>query len=214
MSNFFSSENDLWKPLGYVADVVLLSGLWTVCSSPIVTAGAATTALYDCTARCVRGHDLDLLGRFFRTFKRELVPSAITSLLWFLILWGSFRLVKLYGNSVEVTRTTTLITVALLAAWSVLVGVFCWVLPLLSRFTFSLAGLNITAVKLALSHIIRTVAIGGVTVVCGWFCMKRVFPVLFVPELVALFWSLLMEPVFRQYMPPDLAETGADGEEE
>ena len=201
MARFFSSDNEYLTPLGYVADAVLLSGLWFLCSIPVVTAGAATTALYDTTARCVRGHDKDTFGRFFRTFRREFLPSMLTSILWGLLLWGGLALVRAYGNSVEVSRTATLITVAMLFVLSVAVGIFCWTLPLLSRFTFSFGALQVTAVRLALGHILRTVALGVITVVCGWVCVRWVFPVMVVPEIMMVLWTLLLEPVFRSYMP-------------
>ena len=50
MAGFFSPDNWYWKPFSYVGDAVLLSGVWLITSLPIFTAGAATTALYDCVA--------------------------------------------------------------------------------------------------------------------------------------------------------------------
>ena len=43
---FFSLENPIWKFIGNLADFFLLSCLWYLCCLPVVTAGAATTALY------------------------------------------------------------------------------------------------------------------------------------------------------------------------
>ena len=65
MAGFFSSENWYWKPFGYVGDAVLLSCTWVLTSVPVVTAGAATTALYDCVAHCVRGREKDIFSRYF-----------------------------------------------------------------------------------------------------------------------------------------------------
>ena len=42
---FFSLENPIWKFIGNLADFFLLSCLWYLCCLPVVTAGAATTAL-------------------------------------------------------------------------------------------------------------------------------------------------------------------------
>ena len=43
---FFSLENPIWKFIGNLADFFLLSCLWYLCCLPVVTAGAATTALW------------------------------------------------------------------------------------------------------------------------------------------------------------------------
>lgn len=200
MAQFFSSENWAWKPFSLIADVFILSGLWFVCSVPIVTMGAATTALYDCVARCVRGTDDKLFARFFRTFKNEFGSSALCVGFWGLLIFGLYQLVKLYGNSVAVTEGSTVITVALLLGVVVTVGVFCWVLPLLSRFTLSFGHLNATALKLALANMPRTLLLGIVTVIAAFLCIQFWLPFFFLPAVLALIWSLLLEPVFRKYM--------------
>lgn len=203
MAKFFSSENWVWTPFSLVADIFILSGLWFMCSVPIVTMGAATTAMYDCVARCVRGKDDKLFARFFRTFKNELVQSALCTGLWAGIIWGLYSLVKFYGNSVEVTDMTTVITVALLLGVVVAVGVFCWVLPLLSRFAMSFGNLNLTALKLALANLPRTMVLGIATVVAAVLCVQFWIPFFFLPAILALIWSWLLEPVFRKYMEED-----------
>ena len=48
---FFSLENPIWKFIGNLADFFLLSCLWYLCCLPVVTAGAATTALYYVTLK-------------------------------------------------------------------------------------------------------------------------------------------------------------------
>ena len=46
MRSLFNPESFLWKPFGYIGDLVVLSLLW-VCSIPVVTLGASSAALYD-----------------------------------------------------------------------------------------------------------------------------------------------------------------------
>lgn len=204
--SIFNSESFVWKPFGWVADILLMSGLWFVCSVPIVTLGAATTALYDCAVRCVRGRDQKIFARFFRTFKRELGQSVLCELFWAGVIAVGYWLIKTFGNHVAVTDAAVVATVAMLLILVVAVGVACWVLPLLSRFTFSFGPLNATAVKLALANIPRTMALGLSTVVAAWVCIQWWIPFLFVPMLLMLLWSLLLEPVFRKYMPEETDE--------
>ena len=199
MSKFFSSENWVWTPFNLVADVFILSGLWFVCSVPLVSAGAATAALYDCAARCVRGKDEKLFARFFRTLKRELLTGALALGLWSAIIAGAYQLVKTFGNSVAVSQTTTMVTVAMLLIVVVLVGIACWVLPLLSRFTFTFGQLNATAVKLALGNMPRTLLLGLATVVCGYFCIQFWLPFFFLPAVLAIIWTIFIEPVFKPF---------------
>ena len=60
----FNQDGFLWRSLDVVADVLFLSLLWLICCLPVVTIGAATTALYDCSVRCVRYGEGSTYKRF------------------------------------------------------------------------------------------------------------------------------------------------------
>ncbi len=199
MSRFFSRDNWLWNPFSWVADMVILSCLWVVCSVPLLTIGASTAALYDCAARCIRGGDEKMFARFFRTFRRELVQSIPTLLLWCAVIFGGYAAIRAYGNSVAITDASVAITTALLLILTVIAGIAVWVFPLLSRFTFSFAALNVTAAKLALVHLPRTMALGIVTVLSAFFCLQFIAPLFFLPGVLAWVWTLLIEKVFQKY---------------
>lgn len=199
MSSFFSRDNWVWSPFSWVADMVILSCLWTICSIPLLTIGASTAALYDCAARCVRGGDEKMFARFFRTFRRELVQSIPSLLLWCIVIAGGYAAVSAYGNNVAINDTSVALTTAMLLLLTVLVGIAAWVFPLLSRFTFRVTQLNATAAKLALIHLPRTMALGIVTVLTGFLCVQFIAPLLFLPGVLALVWTLLLEGVLRKY---------------
>lgn len=199
MSRFFSRENWIWSPFSWIADMVILSCLWVLCSVPLFTIGASTAALYDCAARCVRGGDEKMFARFFRTFRRELMQSIPSLLLWCIVIIGGYTAISTYGNSVTVTGTSTAITTGLLLLLTVVVGISAWVFPLLSRFTFHIVQLNITAIRLALLHLPRTMALGISTVLAGFLCLQFIAPLFFLPGILALVWTLLLEGIFQKY---------------
>ena len=199
MGKFFSRDNWLWNPFSWIADMVVLSCLWVICSVPLLTIGASTAALYDCAARCVRGTDEKIFARFFRTFRRELVQSVPSLLLWCAVIVGGYAAISLYGNNVSVTSASVAITTALLLLLTVLVGVAAWVFPLLSRFTFGVVQLNVMAIKLALIHLPRTMALGMITVLAAFLCAQFIAPLFFLPGVLAWLWTLLLERVFRKY---------------
>ena len=199
MGKFFSRDNWLWNPFSWIADMVVLSCLWVICSVPLLTIGASTAALYDCAARCVRGTDEKIFARFFRTFRRELVQSVPCLLIWCAVIVGGYAAISLYGNNVSVTNASVAITTALLLLLTVLVGVAAWVFPLLSRFTFGVVQLNVMAIKLALIHLPRTMALGMITVLAAFLCAQFIAPLFFLPGVLAWVWTFLLERVFRKY---------------
>lgn len=205
-NSLFNSENWIWQPFGLVADFLILSCLWLIFSIPMVTVGAASAAMYDCCARCIKDGDRALFSRFFRTFRRELLKSIPSTLLWAAILGLLFFLIRSFTGSAAGTDINLVLTYAMVVFLAVAVGIASWVFPLLSRFTFDFASLNMTAIRLALAHLPRTMALGAVNIAAGWLCLRLLMPVMVAPGIAALLSAYLLEPVFKPY------ETGDAGE--
>ncbi|MBR7178932.1 MAG: DUF624 domain-containing protein [Oscillospiraceae bacterium] len=204
--SFFNADNWLWKPFGRIADFLLLSGIWLLCSVPIVTAGAACTALYDCAAHCMVGGETGMFSRFFRTFRRELLLGTGSFALWAGILGGGFLLLRQFTGSAAGTDGNVMAAYAMAFGLALLFGVGAWVFPLLSRFTFGFGGLQATAVKMAFAFLPRTVLLVAVNIGAGWLCLRFLLPVMIVPGMAAYFSALILEPVFSKY------EAGGSGD--
>lgn len=206
-NSLFHPENWIWQPFSLVADFLILSCLWLICSIPVLTVGAASAAMYDCCARCIIGGEKAMFARFFNTFRRELAKSIPSVLLWGFLLGGLFLLVQRFTLSVDATRVNLAMAYAMIILLAVIVGIAAWVFPLLSRFTFGFSGLNVTAVRLALAHMPRTMVLGAINVVAGWVCLRVLMPVMIAPGIAALLSAYILEPVFQSY------ETGDTGED-
>ena len=142
----------------------------------------------------LRVADVELVvARFETDGELTSVVDLALSLLAFLLYQG-FRSVFAPGP----LRNTALTLYHLLVPFFLLC-ILCWVFPLLSRFTFGTAALNLTALRLGLGHILRSVALGLVTGGAALVCYLFTSPIIFLPALVALFWSWLMELVFKSY---------------
>ena len=77
--------------LSLVADYLLVGVLWLLCSVPLVTTGAATSAMYRTVYQCMFQKEGYVLGTFFKAFKQSFFQS---SLIWtgYLVLASSFLL--------------------------------------------------------------------------------------------------------------------------
>lgn len=69
--------------MGKIADMFFLTVLWFVCSIPVITIGASTTALYYVTLKMVKNHEGYLFKAFFKSFKENIISST---LLWVIML--------------------------------------------------------------------------------------------------------------------------------
>lgn len=205
--NLFNAESFIWQPFGWVADFLILSCLWLLCCIPVITVGAATAAMYDCCARCLKGGERELFSRFFRTFRRELGGSIPSTVLWATVLGGFCFLVRSFTASAEGTGGNLTLAYAMVILLALVVGIASWVFPLLSRFTMGFAALNLTALRLAIAHLPRTIALAAVNVSAIWVCLRLLMPVMIVPGIAALLSAYILEPVFKPY------ETGETGED-
>ena len=199
MRGFFNAENGLWQIFGFIGDAVVLSLLWTVCSAPVITAGAATAALYDTVVACFRRHEQDYLRRFFRTLKRELVGSLLPTVLWAALLallyMGYRRIAAGLSGSGGVLLASGMLFLLLIP-----LGICGWVFPILSRFTLDFKSLQINAVRVGLGYLPRTLLIAALIAVSVWLTLRlQLLPLFFLPAIVALLDTYLMEPVFRKY---------------
>ncbi len=200
MGRFFDPDRGIWRLLGWLGDIILLSMMWFVCSVPLFTIGASTTALYDAAVRGFRYGDRDTFGRFLRTFKKEFKTATLTTLLWGAVLALCYLLLRAYGGAVEITDLSKTVSVAGLLLLAVLLGFPCWAFASLSRFTFSFGGLSATTVKLAVSRFWVTALMGGSVVLSAWLSLRLILPLFLLPCLTVLLWSLLTEPIFQKYM--------------
>ncbi len=212
--SIFNPENHFWQALDHLADLRLL---WLLFSLPLLTAGAATTALYDAAAHCVRGGEPMPWRRFWQTFRREL-PCAVPATL----AWGGLLLLladglRLTGAAAEAGMPGAIpVFIFCLVLLVLPVGAACWMFPLLSRFTFRPVGLMLTSLRLALGCLPRTVALVLILAASVLLVQVLLIPVVILPGVAAWLFTFLLEPVFRRYQPavPGDAAESSDPETE
>ena len=198
MKGIFSPDGIVYRVLDVLTDIFVLSILWLLCSIPVVTLGAATTALYDAVVRSIRYKKGGAYRRFFHTFRSDLGTSVLTTLFWIVILGiGIFSLFYLRAMG-EQNETFSMFSIVYYILLLIPVGTACWVFPVLSRFTYGFGGLNLTAFRLALGCLPRTVILTLSTLVILEAIGQYVFPVCFLPACLMLLWSLFIEPVFTR----------------
>lgn len=80
---FFSYESKFSQLLLKLSYACYLNALWLVCSLPIVTIGASTTALYYSCLKLVRDEDSHVGASFFRSFRENFKQATV---LWLILL--------------------------------------------------------------------------------------------------------------------------------
>lgn len=206
MKRFFNPDNFYWKCFDKLADVLGLSLLWFLLSLPVVTAGAATTALYDSAARCVRGGEPGVYIRFFRTFKSSFKLSTLCEL----VFGGALALLVVGHRIVAALSRENPSLLVLAAVYYVLcacvMGYLCWLFPLLSRYEYTFKGLCLTAVQLWFVHFPSTLIMAVLLEICVEITAQLLFPVCFLPACLALLDTIFIERAFKKHTQPEEVE--------
>lgn len=85
MGGFFAMDGKGFRFFSTASELVILNLLWLICCIPLVTVGAATTALYTVIIRMVKNEDSYLVKGFFTALKENFIQATC---IW-LILAGA-----------------------------------------------------------------------------------------------------------------------------
>lgn len=195
----FRPYGPVWNFLNNITDALLLSLCWCCCALPLITAGAATTALYDAVVHGMRYREGVVYRRFFRTFRRELKTSLASTLLWGGILLFGVYVLSLLNAAGQENTTAALMAGGYQFLLLLPLAGACWAAVILSRFTHSFASLTGTALRFLLVHPLASLGIALLTRLVIWYITEFPIALAFAPAVTALGWSFLAEPVFAKY---------------
>lgn len=183
-----------------IFDVLMLGVLWLVCSVPLVTIGAASSALYYAIVRSVKEDDGYASTMFFRSFRRNLKQGTI---LW-LVLAALLFLMGL-NVSILLEHAEGVFGIVMMGFYGT-VGIYlfltaCYLFPALSRFEmntfwFLRIALYMVARYFPTSFMLAVIAAGGAAIV--WRVPVMLF---FVPGPAAFLVSEFMERILEKHAP-------------
>lgn len=201
--SIFNPDNALMITVTQITDCIFLSLFWLLGCFPVVTAGAATAALYDAVWRGFRKGDKHSWQRFLQSFRRNLKPGLVPTVVFlaagFLLLRG---MILVWNNAVYGNVSWGIFAAAAFFAL-VVVGIGSILFPMLSRFENATGTLFANTVRLGLARLPLTLGLGLVNMVTVFLCVRYVVPLFFLPALCALISTLFIEPMFRPYMPEE-----------
>lgn len=148
--------------LGTIADIFLLNIIYVICCVPLVTIGAATTALYTVTMQITRNEYPAVTKAFFKAFKRNFKISTICWLVFMAVgflLWFDFRII---GQVDGAARSAA--KIALGAVLVIYVMVLTYVFPYIARFENDIKNTFKNAFMMSVAHFPFTLILSGLTI--------------------------------------------------
>lgn len=206
-SGFFNYDNPVWRFIGKFWDILMVNILWMICSIPIFTIGASTTAMYYVTLKLVRDEDGYTFRSFFKSFKENFKQATI---IWLIFLAAGivlgvdimfFRSGMGAGLSETVRLVMTAVFGALCIVWFI---VMLYVFPVLSRFYNSVRRTILSAFVMAVRHLFTTISMVVADAVIVFLTLTYMpFLFLFGMGLIAFVNSYFLHRVFKKYIPEE-----------
>lgn len=153
MAGLFNLDNPIWRFVGKFADLMLLNLLWVVCSIPIVTMGASTTAVYYVTLKLVRDEEGYIARSFFKSFKENFKQSTI---IWLIMLVMTVVLVvdlRIYLSSGSLSTFNRVLSILFFALSIIFVLVSLYIFPIQSKFINPIKRTFINAFFMSIRHL-------------------------------------------------------------
>ena len=139
MNKIFNFEGPVFTFLSRLVDLFWLNLLYILCCIPVITAGAATTALYYVTLKMAKDEEGYITKSYFKSFKQNFVQATVIWLVILVIGVVMFMDLRIAngGNMAEILKTTTVSNVVIVAVGVMLI-ILCmtltYVFPLLAQF--------------------------------------------------------------------------------
>ena len=139
------------RALGKIFDLMCLNILWLVCSIPVITVGASTTALYTVVLKMVKNEEGYILKDFLKAFKSNFKQSTIA---WIMILmigiicWVDQQIVSQIAEPMGM-----MMNVAVFIVGFIVLAVTIYIFPLIARYENTLRAALKNAVLISIARL-------------------------------------------------------------
>lgn len=218
LQGFFNYDNPVWRFIGKLGDLILLNILWMICSIPVFTIGASTTAVYYVTLKLARDEDSSTVKAFFRSFRENFKQAtAIWLLLLAIGMVLSFDFWVFYTGRMNIGDTGRNILLAIFGGFLlVYLFILTYVFPLQARFYNPVKRTLLNAFFMSIRHLFQTIGIVAMDLLIGAaFCLSLFYLpqafmlfIMFGMPLTAFANSYFFTAIFKRYTPGEEDPSG------
>lgn len=214
MGKVFNFEGPVFTFLSRLADLFWLNLLFIVCSLPIITIGASTTAMYYVTLKMAKDEEGYITKSFFKSFKQNFLQATaiwLVYLVLIVVLVVDLRIAN--GGSLAdifnsgAVSNVVIVSVSVMGVVLLMTGTY--VFPLLAQFDNTVKNTVKNALLISIRHLPYTflmVVIIAIPLVIMWFSPAAYLLIFIMFALVAYINSKFFNKIFANYMPKEEEE--------
>ena len=177
MGNIFRPNSPLMRLMTLITNLFCLNILWILSCLPVVTAGAATTAMYYVLFQYITKQDDSVLKPFFKSFKENF--AGVTPIWIMHLLIGGALGAEIFYLAQGTQRWLQVIFGALLFIY---VGVSSYLYPIMARYDTSRKKALLNSFALSTRHLFSTVCV----------VILNTLPVVLIVFAPELFWKTIL----------------------
>ena len=214
--NFFEEGSLFMRFLNKMTDLLILNIITMLMCIPVITAGAALTAMHYVLLKMVRGEEGYIIKSFFRSFKREFRQATV---LWILyvalaaLMVSNLVLILEGGGSYPIWLPSSILVVAFLEIMFMI-----YTFAMLSRFDNTIYHTIVNAVTLTFAELPRSVEMAVITLVplIAFFRVTVLLPflLLFGLSVPGYACAMISDPIFKKIEKQIWEEENSEDPEE
>jgi len=217
MGKLFNMDSPIMRVLGKIADIMWLNLLTAICCIPIITAGAAFTALHYTCLKLVRDEESYVTKDFFNSFKENIKQGI---LLWLIVVFAGLFIAFDFWCLVTMTESGSMVGFPVIIVFAGLCVVTIFVLstvtflfPIQSHFSNTIKGTIRNSFMMSVLVLPKTVLMVVIMVLpMGVLILADYFQAFYsLIPIAILFWfsgpaylmALLYNKTFKRFEPED-----------
>lgn len=201
MGDIFNMENRFFRFVMKLTNLILLNLIWIIFSIPIVTMGAATTAVYYVTLKMVKNEEGYIIKSFFKAFKQNLKQATVIEIIFLLvgvILYADIRYFLLHTSIFAYLFVAVFIIILMIYIFTLI-----FVFPIVSKYNNTVFGTIKNAVIMSLQHLRTSLSMAILLVVIAYGFYASL-PIMLICPFIAVsgyayVGSILFSGIFSKY---------------
>lgn len=217
MKGLFNYDGPVMSAMSRIADLIILNILTVLCCIPIITAGAALTALHYMTIKMVRKEECYIVRGYFKSFKQNFRQATIIWLILLVamfIIWGDFFILN--SGIISLPKAFSVIIMAVGFLFMMMV---IYTFPVLARFDNTIRNTLKNAFFMSILNLPRTLLVIVIYVLPFVILLTApiLMPIIFLGGLSISVYlaSYMFVKIFKKFEPQEevIEEDDVTGEQ-